>query len=76
MPVAGPVNLADQFLVVLFELRENPVVLGLLDQGGLQDLTIDPGNETVAVGNVDNMHEVGEKVCGHERLLDVIIIPS
>jgi hypothetical protein len=62
MPTAGPVNLAHEFLVVLFELREDPVVLGLLDQGHLQDLTIGPGDEVVTVGNFDNVHEVGEKV--------------
>jgi hypothetical protein len=54
--------LALELLEALLELREDPVVLGLPDQGHLQDLTIGPGDEVVPVSDFDNVHEVGEKV--------------
>jgi hypothetical protein len=65
MSRAGPVNLALEFLVVLFELREDPVVLGLLDQGHLEGVMVGGVDEAIVTGDVNNMHEVGGIGSGH-----------
>jgi hypothetical protein len=62
---AGPVNLASEFLVVLFELSKDPVVLGLLDQGHLEGVMVGGTDEAIVAGDVDNMHEVGGVGSGH-----------